>query len=104
MARSRRVLGKYVREEELITLEEAVHRLSGLPANNLRLEHRGLLEDGFFADVVVFDPNAITDNATFARPHQYATGMQHVIVNGKPVIVDGEHNGSTPGRFVRPLR
>jgi N-acyl-D-amino-acid deacylase len=99
-----RVLGKYVREEELITLEEAVHRLSGLPANNLRLEHRGLLEDGFFADVVVFDPNAITDNATFARPHQYATGMQHVIVNGKPVIVDGEHNGSTPGRFVRPLR
>ena len=97
-----RILGKYVRDEGLITLEQAVRRLSALPAEQLRLKNRGRLEDGFFADVVVFDPKTIKDNATFAQPHQYATGMPHVIVNWTQVVVDGEHHGATPGRFVRP--
>jgi len=96
-----RVFAKYVREEKVLTVEEAVRKLSGLPAANLKLDHRGLLDEGYFADVVVFDPNTIQDHATFVEPHQYATGMEHVFVNGVQVIKDGEHTGATPGRVVR---
>jgi N-acyl-D-amino-acid deacylase len=96
-----RLLGKYVREEKVIPLEEAVRRLSSLPATNLKLQKRGALKPGYFADVVVFDPNTISDHATFDKPHQYATGMKHVFVNGVQVLKDGEHTNATPGRFVR---
>jgi N-acyl-D-amino-acid deacylase len=96
-----RVLGRYVRDEQLIPMQEAIHRLAALPSQNLRLDRRGQLKEGFFADVVVFDPNAIQDHATFVDPHQYATGMRHVFVNGEQVLEDGEHTGATPGRAVR---
>ncbi len=96
-----RVLAKYVRDEQVITLEEAIRKLAALPAHNLRIEKRGELKQGFFADVVVFDPETIQDHATFVEPHQYATGMVHVFVNGEQVIKDGEHTGATPGRVVR---
>ncbi|HUF25694.1 MAG TPA: D-aminoacylase [Gemmatimonadaceae bacterium] len=96
-----RLLGRYVRDEGIIPLEEAVRRLTSLPAENLKLERRGALRPGHFADVVVFDPARITDHATFERPHQYATGVVHVLVNGVPVLRDGEHTGATPGRVVR---
>lgn len=95
-----RVLGKYVREEKVIPLTEAIRKLSGLPAENLGIRERGLLREGYFADVVVFDPAKIADHATFERPQQYATGMQHVFVNGTQVLADGEHTGATPGRAV----
>jgi len=93
-----RVLGKYVRDEKLISLTEAVRRLSGLPATNLGLDHRGFLKEEMFADVVVFDPATITDHATFAQPHQYATGVKAVFVNGTQVLKDSEHTGAKPGR------
>jgi len=93
-----RLLGKYVRDEKVIPLEEAVRRLSGLPATNLELDRRGFLKEGLFADVVVFDPATIADRATFERPHQYAVGMRHVFVNGTQVLKDGEHTGAKPGR------
>jgi N-acyl-D-amino-acid deacylase len=93
-----RVLGKYVREEKVISLGEAVRRLSGLPATNLGLDHRGFLKEGMFADVVVFDPAKIGDRATFAQPHQYAVGMKHVFVNGAQVLKEGDHTGAKPGR------
>lgn len=93
-----RLLGKYVREEKVLSLAEAVRRLSGLPASNLGLDGRGLVKEGMFADVVVFDPKTIADRATFAEPHQYAVGMKHVLVNGVAVLKDGEHTGATPGR------
>src|SRR5438876_2862483 len=93
-----RVLGKYVRDEKVIPMKEAIHRLSGLPATNLGLDHRGFVKEGMFADVVVFDPATITDRATFEKPHQYAVGMKHVFVNGVQVIKDGEHTGAKPGR------
>jgi N-acyl-D-amino-acid deacylase len=93
-----RLLGKYVREERAITLADAVHRLSGLPATNLELDGRGFLRPGYFADVVAFDPATIADRATFAQPHQYAVGMKHVFVNGRQVLKDGEHTGALPGR------
>ncbi len=96
-----RLLGKYVREEKIIPLEEAVHRLTSLPARNLELVRRGALEPGYFADVVVFDPGTIIDHATFERPHQYATGVIHVFVNGQQVLRDGDHTGALPGRVVR---
>ncbi len=96
-----RLLGKYVREEGVVPLAEAVRRLTGLPAENLSIRRRGLLEPGFFADVVVFDPATITDNATFQEPHQYASGVLHVFVNGTQVVEDGEHTGAKPGRVVR---
>ena len=95
-----RLLGKYVREEKVIPLAEAVHRLSGLPATNLELEGRGFVKDGMFADVVVFDPKTIADRATFEKPHQYAVGVKHVLVNGTRVLADGEHTGARPGRAV----
>ncbi len=93
-----RVLGKYVRDENVIPLTEAIRRLSALPATNLGLDHRGFLKEGMFADIVVFDPATIADRATFEKPHQYAIGMKHVFVNGVPVIKDGEHTGAKPGR------
>lgn len=96
-----RLLAKYVREEKVISLQEAVHRMSGLPAANLKLVERGLLKPGYFADVVVFDPDTIQDNATYENPHQLATGVQHVFVNGQPVIKNAQHTGATPGRFVK---
>ena len=96
-----RVLGKYSRDEQLITLEEAIRKLAALPADNLKIDRRGRLKEEFFADVVVFDPETIRDNATFVEPHQYATGMVHVFVNGVQVLEDGEHTGAKPGRVVR---
>jgi N-acyl-D-amino-acid deacylase len=93
-----RLLGKYVREEKVISLAEAVRRLSGLPATNLGLDHRGFIKQGMFADVVVFDPQTIADRATFEQPHQYSVGVKHVFVNGVQVLKDGEHTGSKPGR------
>ncbi|PYL88576.1 MAG: aminoacylase, partial [Verrucomicrobia bacterium] len=93
-----RVLGKYARDEKVITLPEAVRRLSALPATNLGLDHRGFVQDGMFADVVVFDPATIADRATFDKPHQYAVGMKHVFVNGVQVLKDGDHTGAKPGR------
>jgi N-acyl-D-amino-acid deacylase len=96
-----RLLGKYVREEQLIPLEEAIRKLTSLPCDNLKIDRRGLLKEGFFADIVVFDPTTIQDHATFIEPHQYATGVAHVFVNGVHVLADGEHTGATPGRVVR---
>lgn len=96
-----RVLGKHVREDSLFTLEEAVHRMSGLPAQRLQLHKRGTLKVGNFADLVVFNPETIQDHATFKEPHQFASGVQHVFVNGKPVLAHGEHTGAKPGRIIR---
>jgi len=96
-----RLLGKYVRDEKVIPLHEAIYRLSGLPATNLKIRHRGFLREGYYADVVVFDPATIQDHATFEKPHQYSTGVYHVFVNGEQVLKDGEHTGATPGRVVR---
>lgn len=96
-----RLLGKYVRDDKVIPLEDAIRKLTSQPAENLGLERRGALETGHFADIVVFDPATISDNATFDAPHQYATGMLHVFVNGVQVLRDGEHTGALPGRVVR---
>ena len=96
-----RVLGKYVRDEKVITLQEAIRKLAALPASNLRIDRRGELKTGYFADVVVFDPGKVQDHATFVEPHQYATGMVHVFVNGEQVLKDGDHTGAKPGRVVR---
>src|SRR5216110_1273700 len=93
-----RVLGKYVRDEKVIPMKKAIRRLSGLPATNLGLDHRGFLKEGMFADVVVFDPATIADRATYEKPHQYAVGVKHVFVNGGQVIKDGDHTGAKPGR------
>ncbi|BAH39385.1 D-aminoacylase [Gemmatimonas aurantiaca T-27] len=95
-----RVLGKYVREDSVLTLQEAVRRLTALPAGNLRIKRRGSLKPGYFADVVVFDPATIRDNATFEQPHQYASGVREVFVNGVMVLSKGEHTGAKPGRVV----
>ncbi|HEY0311441.1 MAG TPA: D-aminoacylase [Allosphingosinicella sp.] len=96
-----RLLGKYVREDRVLSLQEAVRKLAALPAENLGLKERGTLAPGKLADVVVFDPAAIRDTATFEKPQSYAVGMRHVFVNGVQVLRDGDHNGATPGRFVR---
>ena len=96
-----RFLGKYVRDEKLVPLPEAIRRLTSLPAANLGLERRGVLKVGAYADVVAFDPAAIADKATYEQPHQYAVGMRHVLVNGVPVLRDGEHTGATPGRALK---
>jgi N-acyl-D-amino-acid deacylase len=93
-----RLLGRYVRDEKVITLTEAVRRLTSLPAANLGLDHRGLLQPGMFADVVIFDPRTIADRATFANPHQYSVGVRNVFVNGQQVLKNGEHTGAKPGR------
>ncbi|MGF1559860.1 MAG: amidohydrolase family protein [Flavobacteriaceae bacterium] len=96
-----RLLGKYVRDEKVIPLEEAIYKLTSLPASNLKIKKRGALKTGYFADLAIFDPNTIQDNATFDKPLQFATGMKHVYVNGEQVLKDGEHTGATPGRVVR---
>ena len=94
-------MGRYVRDEQLIPLQEAIRKLTSLPAENLEVDRRGRLQEGFFADVVVFDPDTIQDHATFVEPHQYATGVAHVFVNGVQVLENGDHTGATPGRVVR---
>jgi N-acyl-D-amino-acid deacylase len=96
-----RVLARYVREEKIVPIAEAVRRMSAHPAAVLGLPDRGRLREGHFADVVVFDPAAIQDHATYVQPHQYATGVSHVIVNGVPALENGEPTGARPGRFVR---
>jgi N-acyl-D-amino-acid deacylase len=96
-----RLLGKYVREEKLLPLQEAVRKLTSLPAENLRIVDRGRLRNGYFADLAIFDPATIADRATYTDPHQFAVGMRHVFVNGVAVLRDGEHTGATPGRAVR---
>ncbi|ALJ15878.1 aminoacylase [Sphingopyxis macrogoltabida] len=96
-----RLLGRYVRDEKLIPLEQAVHRLTTLPATNLGIKERGALKPGYFADVVIFDPAAVTDRSTFEAPHQYSLGVRDVFVNGAAVLKDGEPTGATPGRAVR---
>jgi N-acyl-D-amino-acid deacylase len=96
-----RLLGKYVRDEKVIPLEEAVRKLSALPAENLKIRERGRLQEGWFADLAIFDPAKVQDHATFEKPHQYSTGMVHVFVNGVQVLKDGEHTGAKPGRVVR---
>jgi N-acyl-D-amino-acid deacylase len=93
-----RLLGKYVREEKVTTLAEAIRRLTSLPASNLELDRRGVIQSGHFADIAVFDAATIGDRATFEKPHQYSVGMKHVFVNGVQVLKDGEHTGATPGR------
>jgi N-acyl-D-amino-acid deacylase len=93
-----RVLGKYVRDEKLLPLEEAIRKLTSLPATNLGLDRRGSLKEGYFADVVVFDPKTIADGATYEKPHQYAVGVKHAVVNGALVLKDGEHTGAKPGK------
>jgi N-acyl-D-amino-acid deacylase len=96
-----RVLGKYTRDEKLMTLQEAIRKLANLPAKNLKLQKRGELKVGYYADIVIFDPAKIKDNATFDKPHQYSEGVIHVFVNGVQVLKDGEHTGKKPGRFVK---
>ncbi len=95
-----RVIGKYTRDEKVLPLEAAIYKLTGLPANNLGIRRRGLLKPGYFADIVVFDPATVQDHATYDNPHQFATGVREVLVNGKLVLKDGEHTGATPGRVV----
>jgi N-acyl-D-aspartate/D-glutamate deacylase len=95
-----RILGKYVRDEKVLKLEDAVRKMTSLGAQQLGIRDRGLLREGKFADVVVFDPDRVADKATFAQPHQYPVGIEYVIVNGKIVIENGKHTGARPGRIV----
>ena len=95
-----RLLGKYVREEKVISLQEAIRRLTSLPATNLELDRRGSLRAGYFADVVIFDPNTIADKATFEKPHQFAVGVRDVFVNGAQMLKSGEHTGKFSGRAI----
>jgi len=97
-----RLLGHYVRDEGLVPLEELIRRLTSFPAKNLRLDRRGRIARGYFADVVVFDPEHIADHATYADPHRYATGMVDVFVNGEQVLRRGEHTGARAGRVLTP--
>jgi N-acyl-D-amino-acid deacylase len=99
-----RVLGHYVREKQVLTLEQAVYKMTGLPARKLQLKDRGLLHKGYQADIVVFDETQIADTATFENPHQYPTGIHHVLVNGQRVISNGEHTGRLPGRVLKTNR
>jgi dihydroorotase/N-acyl-D-amino-acid deacylase len=96
-----RILGHYVRDRQVMSLEEAVRKSSSAVATRLGIRHRGLLKEGFYADVVVFDPATIADRATFTQPHQLSVGMHHVFVNGTAVWTNGKHTGATPGRIVR---
>jgi len=96
-----RLLGKYVRDEQVISMEEAIRRLTLLPAQTLNIRERGRLAPGYFADITIFDPDKIKDHATFDDPHHYSTGVMHVLVNGVPVVVDGKHTNATPGRAIR---
>ncbi len=96
-----RVIAKYVMEHQLIPLEEAIYKMSALPAQKLKIKDRGRLAPGYYADVLIFDPTQVNDPATFEKPHQYATGMEHVFVNGEQVLRNGEHTGAMPGMVVR---
>ena len=96
-----RVLGKYVREDKVITLEEAIRKMTSLTAETFNIHNRGKLKEGYFADITIFNSNTIIDNATFENPHQYASGVAHVIINGQIVVEDGVHNGNRPGRVLR---
>jgi N-acyl-D-amino-acid deacylase len=96
-----RLLGKYVRDEKVISLEEAIYKLTTLPATNLKIKKRGALKTGYFSDVVLFNPKTIQDHATFEKPQQFSTGMVHVFVNGVQVLKDGDHTGALPGQVVR---
>jgi N-acyl-D-amino-acid deacylase len=96
-----RVLGKYCRDEKVISLPDAIRKLSKLPATNLKIKKRGEIKTGTYADIVIFDPSKVKDNATFEKPHQYAEGMIHVFVNGVQVLKDGEHTDAKPGKFVK---
>ena len=96
-----RLLGPYVRDQKATTMADAIRRLTSFPAANLRIKDRGSLKPGYFADIAAFDPNTIQDHATYEKPHQYATGMRHVWVNGTQVLKDGEHTGAKPGQVVR---
>ena len=95
-----RVIGKYARDEKVISLQQAIYKLAKLPAGNLKLKRRGELKPGNFADIVIFDPATVTDLATYGKPHQYATGVSDVFVNGVQVLKGGNHTGATPGRFI----
>ena len=96
-----RVLGRYVRELKVLRLEDAIRKMTSLPANTFQFRQRGELREGFWADIVVFDPDKISDPATYEDPHHYALGIPHVLVNGVPVIKDGEHTGARPGLGLR---
>jgi dihydroorotase/N-acyl-D-amino-acid deacylase len=96
-----RVLGKYVRDERVLTLEDAIRKMTSAPAARLSIRDRGLLREGYRADVVIFDPRTISDRATYENPHQLSVGVQYVFVNGTPVVVDGKHTGAKPGQIVR---
>lgn len=96
-----RVLGKYIRDEKVLSLQQAIYKLAKLPATNLKLQKRGELKQGYYADVVVFDPATVTDHATYEKPHQYATGVTDVWVNGVQILKNNEHTGATPGRFIK---
>jgi N-acyl-D-amino-acid deacylase len=96
-----RLLAKYVRDEHALSLPEAIRKLSAQPARNLSLANRGMLKPGYFADVVIFDPKTIQDHATYTNPHQLATGVSYVLVNGKIALKDGVATGAHSGRFVR---
>ena len=96
-----RLLGKYVRDENVISLEEAIHKLTTLPATNLKIKKRGALQTGFYADLAIFNPENIQDHATFKDPLQFSTGMVHVFVNGTQVLKNGEHTGELPGQVVK---
>ena len=96
-----RILGQYVREQSLISLETAVHKMAGLPADRLGLRDRGRVEEGLIADLAVFDPATVIDRATFEEPHQLAAGVPHVLVNGELIVHNGKHIGARPGRVLR---
>ena len=96
-----RVLGKYVRDDQIISLEEAIRKMTSLTATTLNIRNRGLLKKGFYADITIFNSNTIIDHATFDNPHQYATGVHYVLVNGEIVVSEGVHTGRRPGKVLR---
>jgi N-acyl-D-amino-acid deacylase len=96
-----RVIGKYSRDEKLMTLQQAIYKLANLPATHLKLQKRGELKVGNYADIVIFDPAKVQDHATYDKPHQYATGVSDVFVNGIQVLENGDHTGSLSGRFLK---
>lgn len=95
------MLGKYVRDEKVITLEEAIRRMTSLPAQKFQLKDRGLLREGFAADIVMFDPNTVQDNSTYDQPHQYSTGFKYVLVNGVTTVEDSKHTGARAGTTLK---
>jgi dihydroorotase/N-acyl-D-amino-acid deacylase len=97
-----RVLAKYVRDEQVITLEECVRKMSSAVADRLNIRERGMLRAGYFADVIIFDPATVSDHATYEDSHRLSTGIRDVWVNGTRVVADGTHTGATPGQIVRP--